>query len=186
MDPKLLHSEMQKIPLHLRGGKHDYLYNDDLVSVSEEQSPSQTVEPFFAYGLTPQSYGYDFIDLASNKTCSPEAEGKHIQLIGKIYDGNDKPIHDAVVEVLQADSQGNYATRDNLKKFSGFARYGTGFDGDPQGKKYFQFFTLKPGISKINNQDAPHVDVIIFMRGLLNHLFTRIYFATKIIQKILS
>ena len=54
--------------------------------------------------------------------------------------------------------------------FKGFARCGTGYDA----AQHFDFKTIKPG--SIGPGQAPFINVIVHMRGLLNHCFTRIYF----------
>src|SRR5690606_4491471 len=54
--------------------------------------------------------------------------------------------------------------------FTGFGRCGTGTD--PENR--FVFDTIKPGPP--GDGQAPHINVIVFMRGLLSHVFTRIYF----------
>ena len=57
--------------------------------------------------------------------------------------------------------------------FSGFGRCDTGVDSQ---NKYI-FETIKPG--QIDTETAPHINVTIFMRGLLLHVFTRIYFSDE-------
>ncbi|HLA02345.1 MAG TPA: protocatechuate 3,4-dioxygenase subunit alpha, partial [Aestuariivirga sp.] len=59
------------------------------------QTPSQTVGPFFAYGLTPEQYGYPFIQIASGRI---EAQGEKIKITGQVLDGNGDPVVDALVE----------------------------------------------------------------------------------------
>src|SRR3546814_10862572 len=72
---------------------------------------------------------------------------------------------------------GRYAhpadTRVANMAFRGFGRCGTGTDPE----KRFVFDTLKPGAA--DDSEAPHINVIVFMRGLLSHLYTRVYFADE-------
>lgn len=131
-----------------------------------EQTPSQTVGPFFAYGLTPEQYGYDFKSIATPSLVSEKTQGEHIRLTGQVLDGEGAPVNDAMIEIRQADADGQFGNA----SFLGFGRCGTGTDPDNR----FFFNTIKPG--QVDNKQAPHIEVIIFMRGLPSHLFTRIYF----------
>tara|TARA_Y100000991_G_scaffold157053_1_gene119708 strand:- start:579 stop:1154 length:576 start_codon:yes stop_codon:yes gene_type:complete len=136
------------------------------------QTSSQTVGPFFAYGLAAQQYQYDFPSLVSGDLRKKDLLGQKINVKGQVIDGNDTPIHDALVEIWQADPNGNYDTNPN-GKFFGFGRMGTG-SGDFVG---FNFKTYKPGITEPNS--APHINITVFARGMLNHLFSRIYFSDE-------
>jgi len=136
-----------------------------------QQTPSQTLGPFFAYGLTPEQYLYDFKSIADNILVKDDnVQGERIILSGQIFDGNGAAITDAMVEIFQVDSEGKYSS--DLSKFAGFGRMGTGTE---KGNRFI-FHTIKPGRFK---GQAPHINVIILMRGLLNHLFTRIYFSDE-------
>ena len=136
------------------------------------QTSSQTVGPFFAYGLAAQQYQYDFPSLVSGDLRKKDLLGQKINVKGQVIDGNDTPIHDALVEIWQADPNGNYDTNPN-GKFFGFGRMGTG-NGDFVG---FNFKTYKPGKTAPNS--APHINITVFARGMLNHLFSRIYFSDE-------
>ena len=99
--------------------------------MSFKQTPSQTIGPFFAYGLTPKQYGYNEIkDIASNDLNSEGTIGERISIEGIVFDGNNEPVDDALIEIWQASSSGLYVTSKNLKdtndSFSGFGRCGTG------------------------------------------------------------
>jgi len=140
------------------------------------QTPSQTVGPYFAYGLTPEQYGYPLASIASPDLRTPDVSGQEIRIEGRVLDGNGEVVDDAMIEIWQADPEGRYAhpadPRGN-KAFRGFGRCGTGTD--PHNRFIFQ--TLKPGA--VDAAQAPHINVIVFMRGLLSHLYTRIYFADE-------
>ncbi len=143
--------------------------------MAPKQTPSQTVGPYFAYGLTPEQYGYDYKQLAGNSLREDGAEP--IIIRGQVFDGNGDTVRDAVLELWQADSQGRYAhpadQRSTNTGFGGFARVGTGTrDGN-----FYEFETVKPGA--IGDGQAPHITVVLFMRGLLNHVYTRIYFSDE-------
>jgi protocatechuate 3,4-dioxygenase alpha subunit len=138
-----------------------------------KQTPSQTVGPYFAYGLYPEQYNFDLKSLFTPAVASYEAAGEHISIVGQVFDGDGNVIGDAMLEVSQVDSQGRYpASRAEVEAsgFRGFARVGTGTD--PQ--KRFIVETVKPG--RASADEAPHLNVIVTMRGMLLHTFTRIYF----------
>ena len=139
-----------------------------------KQTPSQTVGPFFAYGLTPEQYGYPFRSLAGPVLVDEETPGERIRIAGRVLDGEGKAVPDAMIEIWQADGEGRYAhpadRRGSNVRFKGFGRCGTGTD--PENR--FVFDTIKPGL--LGDGQAPHVNVIVFMRGMLCHVFTRIYF----------
>ena len=139
-----------------------------------KQTPSQTVGPFFAYGLTARQYAYPDHQIADGVLVGDETPGSRIRILGHVFDGAGAPIHDALVEIWQADAAGRYPGvsgpgRGNVD-FSGFGRQGTG--ADPECR--FTFLTVKPG--KVDERQAPHITFIVFMRGLLTHVYTRLYF----------
>lgn len=121
-------------------------------------TPSQTIGPFFHDALLER----DLTELVS-----PDRPGA-VRISGAIYDGAGEPVPDAMVEVRQADAAGRYGTDD----FSGFGRSGTDEDGG------FSFVTVKPGPvpGPDGGLQAPHVNVMIFARGLLRQVTTRLYF----------
>lgn len=138
-----------------------------------KQTPSQTVGPYFAYGLCPEQYNFDLKSLFTNVLADREAAGEHITLVGQVFDGDGAVIGDAMIEVQQVDSEGRYPqSREEVAKtgFRGFARFGTGTDP----KKRFIIETVKPG--RVSPDEAPHLNVIVTMRGMLLHTFTRVYF----------
>lgn len=138
-----------------------------------KETPSQTVGPYFAYGLCPQQYDFDLKSLFSPELVTPEAAGEHITLIGHVFDGDGNAVHDAMLEFSQVDPEGRYpSTSAEIAEtgFRGFARVGTGTD--PQQRYVVR--TVKP--ARANAGDAPHIDVIVTMRGMLTHTFTRVYF----------
>ena len=145
--------------------------------MARKQTPSQTVGPFFAYGLTPQQYGYPLASIAGASVAPEGEDGEHIRIEGRVLDGNGEPISDAMIEIWQADARGRYAhpadPRSSNSSFRGFGRTGTGTD--PQHR--FWFDTVKPGA--IGDGQAPHVNVIVFMRGMLTHAYSRIYFSDE-------
>jgi protocatechuate 3,4-dioxygenase, alpha subunit len=71
---------------------------------------------------------------------------------GRVLDGAGSGVPDGMVETLQAE---------------GFGRSATAPDGS------FEIVTVKPGPVA---PAAPHLAVLVFARGLLKHLHTRLYF----------
>ena len=72
------------------------------------QTPSQTVGPYFAYGLTATQYGYDFDQPFDAVVALDNAAGERIRLEGRVIDGDGNPINDALVEISQPDGKGRY------------------------------------------------------------------------------
>ena len=144
------------------------------------QTPSQTVGPYFAYGLTGAQYRYDFDQPFDDVVAYPHAEGQHILLQGRVFDGDGKAIADALIEISQVDANGKYAERFDSPAaegrrtgFRGFGRVGTGTDAESR----YWFRTVKPGAPATG--EAPRIDVIVMMRGMLLHAFTRSYFSDE-------
>jgi protocatechuate 3,4-dioxygenase, alpha subunit len=135
-------------------------------------TPSQTVGPYFAIGL-PWDRGPQVV--------SPDTPGA-IQITGHVYDGAGAPVPDFLLEIWQPDSEGRFADAHGyggpsaLEAFRGFGRYGV-----EQGDGTFQFVTVKPGPvpGPGGTTQAPHIDVSVFARGMLNRCVTRIYFADE-------
>lgn len=144
-----------------------------------KQTPSQTVGPYFAYGLAAPQYGYPFTGIASGTVANEDTEGTRIRVMGQVFDGAGEVIPDALIELWQANAFGRYnhpedRRRDNYDpRFKGFGRFGTGTD--PLNR--FIFDTVKPGA--IGDGQAPHLNFIVMMRGLLLHAYTRMYFSDE-------
>jgi len=153
-------------------------------------TPSQTVGPFFAYGLTPHSryewrpehkkHIYDWKVTVGADLITPDASGEKIRIEGAVTDGDGRPINDAMIEIWQADAQGRYAhARDQQAlpnaKFKGFGRSACDTDG------VYSFDTIKPGRvpGPGGKQQAPHIVVAVFSRGMLRQIYTRLYFSDE-------
>lgn len=140
-------------------------------------SPSQTVGPFFHYGLTPGT-AYSHVPVSvDGQVAAPGTPGERIVLTGRVVDGAGDPVPDAMLEIWQADSDGRYAHPGDGRprasnSFMGFGRSDTTADG------IYRFVTVKPGrVPGPGGPDqAPHILVAVFGRGMLKQLFTRIYF----------
>jgi len=139
-------------------------------------TPSQTVGPFFKYGLTP-SRQYAWNDAFTANLVTPDASGERIRVEGTVYDGDGAPVPDCMLEVWQADAQGRFSDPQDQRAlpntaFRGFGRCGT----DGEGR--YSFDTIKPGSvpDPDGKPQAPHLLLAVFARGMLRHLYTRIYF----------
>jgi protocatechuate 3,4-dioxygenase alpha subunit len=126
------------------------------------ETPSQTIGPFFAVGL-PWPDGPDVV-----ADGTPSA----LWIGGQVTDGAGEPVPDALVETWQADPAGRFAGGSGASGFRGFGRCAT----DAEGR--WAVRTLKPGPlpAPDGGLEAPHLNVSVFARGLLNRLVTRIYF----------
>ena len=139
-------------------------------------TPSQTVGPYFAYGLTPNGK-YEWNDAFTGNLVTPDTSGDRIRVAGVVYDGDGAPIVDCMLEIWQADAQGRFSDPQDQRAlpntaFRGFGRCGT----DGEGR--FSFDTIKPGSvpDPDGKPQAPHLLLAVFARGMLRHLYTRIYF----------
>jgi protocatechuate 3,4-dioxygenase alpha subunit len=123
-------------------------------------APSQTVGPFFHFALAPDER------LGS---LAASAVGERLHLHIRVTDGAGMPLPDALVEIYHANAAGQYGDAG----FSGFGRLATNNDGT------CAFQTIRPGraAGPQGERQAAHINVCLFARGLLRHLYTRIYFA---------
>lgn len=142
-----------------------------------KQTPSQTIGPFFHYGLNPVEASYPHTQIAGSCLISPDTQGERIHLTGRVFDGKGVAVEDALVEIWQANAAGRYRHPNDQREgraldqtFSGFGRCGTGVREDCR----FSFDTIKPGSGQAGR--APFISVTVFMRGLLSHVYTRVYF----------
>ena len=125
-------------------------------------TPSQTIGPFFADGLRWKDGAVLF---------PGSAPGRHIRLGGTVIDGNGKTVPDSLLEFWQADSAGHFGGPRG-STCSGFGRVMTDKDGR------YEIRTVIPGqVAAANgSQQAPHILVVLFARGLLKQVVTRVYF----------
>ncbi|MBT7544166.1 MAG: protocatechuate 3,4-dioxygenase subunit alpha [Kordiimonadaceae bacterium] len=145
-----------------------------MVNNTLKQTPSQTVGPFFAYGLTPEQNDYPLKSIAAPILINDNTPGERIELCGQVFDGNGDIIKDALIEIWQADSSGHYIQRDTpptCDVFTGFGRCSL------ENTNRFSFSTIKPG--SIGSGQAPYINMTVFMRGLLSHTYTRVYFSDE-------
>jgi protocatechuate 3,4-dioxygenase, alpha subunit len=137
--------------------------------MSLRTTASQTVGPYLHIGLA---------WLVTDNLVGPGVSGDPVTIGGRITDADGRPVDDALVEIWQANAHGRYDhpadTRELPREpgFTGFGRVPTDAAGA------FRFTTLKPGPvpAPAGGLQAPHVNVTLFMRGMLKQLKTRIYF----------
>jgi protocatechuate 3,4-dioxygenase, alpha subunit len=144
--------------------------------VNELITPSQTVGPFFSMRL-PWPDGPFVV---------PEGTPGAVTIVGRVLDGAGNPIPDALIETWQADPEGRFAHPDDprgasvsgYRSFRGFGRCPTSPDGS------YRIVTLKPGPLPCPEAgggaggatEAPHLNVSVFARGMLDRVVTRMYF----------
>ncbi len=137
--------------------------------MSSPATTSQTVGPFFKIG---------FKWLYCDNLAREGVSGERVTIQGRVFDGDGVPVPDAILEVWQANAHGKYDhpedTQDKTLEpdFKGYGRVPTSPDG------MFRFATIKPGPVPGPNgkEQAPHLVISVFMRGVLRRLVTRIYF----------
>ncbi len=136
--------------------------------VSHPQTPSQTIGPYFAIGLTASNVHKEHRGAVSNTI---RGDGEVIEITGKVFDGHGEAVQDAMIEIFQADSNG----RTDSTHFLGLARSETGGSDDHS----FHFETIKPGA--LSEEEAPYIAVVVYLRGLLLQVYTRIYFSDEMV-----
>jgi protocatechuate 3,4-dioxygenase alpha subunit len=134
-------------------------------------TPSHTVGPFYGYALP----------FRGGEEIAPVGHPDTVTVHGYVLDGEGEPLPDAFLELWGADPDGNVPTADgsirrdpatggylgrNGVEFTGWGRVQTDADG------HWYARTLRPGA---RGRSAPYISVCVFARGLLVHLFTRIY-----------
>lgn len=137
------------------------------------QTPSQTVGPFFHMRL----------EEAGAELLVPEAHPDRIDVVGQVFDVSGEHIEDALVELWQANATGRYRhphdTRSDAPLTEGFTGFGRSCGRFDSGA--YRFVTVKPG--RVPHPDgglqAPHCNLIVQSRGMLNPLHTRVYFGDE-------
>jgi protocatechuate 3,4-dioxygenase alpha subunit len=137
-----------------------------------KQTPSQTVGPFYSIGLTRKPM---------NVMATDATQGQQIRIEGQVFDGDGVAIPDVMVEIWQANTYGRYNHPDDKQEkpldptFTGWGRSGT------DEKCFYTFETVKPDPVPGNDESvqAPHINVVVFARGMLVHGYTRLYFADE-------
>lgn len=124
---------------------------------------SQTAGPFFRLGL-------DYLI-----ECAPSPGPAHntITIRGRVFDRDRAPVPDAMLEFWSpAETAASNAHSPHADFPSGFARAATDADGN-----YCVLMNRPVAVTSGNGaSQAPHVLVLVFARGLLRHLISRVYF----------
>lgn len=138
------------------------------------QTPSQTVGPYFSLRLGGSG---------QNVIATPAEGGERIVVTGTVFDGEGDPIEDAVLEFWQANPGGRYHHPDDSRSieldpnFTGFARVLSDF-----ATGVYRLETVRPG--RVPDPEgafqAPHISVVVQARGMLNPVFTRLYFSDEV------
>ena len=144
-----------------------------------KETPSQTAGPYVHIGLTPNALGNPGIypeDLGGSPI-REGAKGERITITGRVIDGADMILRDALFESWQADAEGIYPANDSRGRadpnVTGWARVAADFDTG-----IYRLETIKPG--RVPFPDgrlmAPHINIWLVARGINLGLQTRIYF----------
>jgi protocatechuate 3,4-dioxygenase beta subunit len=159
------------------------------------QTPAQTIGPFFHYclpasgaadlvgndaigarpDLIPEGHNFLASPLGPASELAAAAAHYIINIAGHIYDADGVPLPDAMLEIWQADEDGNYPDTwapGHNRPFTAFGRCATDAEGA------FRFRTVRPGATQFADGDlqAPHVQLSLSARGLINIQTTRVYF----------
>ncbi len=134
-----------------------------------KQTPSQTVGPFFHFGLKFRSVLVD-----------DQTEGQRILLKGHVLDGDGQPVPDALIEIWQANACGRYIQKNDQHpapldpNFRGTGRVLTDRNGE------YRFTTIKPGAypwrNHLNAWRPQHIHFSLFGTTFLSRLVTQMYF----------
>jgi protocatechuate 3,4-dioxygenase, alpha subunit len=137
--------------------------------VSLQATTSQTVGPYFKIG---------FSWLHRDNLIGEGVSGERVTIQGRVFDGDGAPVPDAILEIWQANAHGKYDHPEDTQEkplepgFKGYGRVPVNDEG------MFRFATIKPGpVPGPDGKDqAPHLVLSVFMRGVLRRMVTRIYF----------
>ncbi|XVQ81913.1 protocatechuate 3,4-dioxygenase subunit alpha [Microbispora siamensis] len=116
-------------------------------------TPSQTVGPFFGYAL-PYAGDWELV---------PEGHPGAVTINGRVLDGAGEPVPDALLELWTGEPGDRAALGRGGTGISGFGRCGTAPDGSYR-------FRLTP-------PSRPYAALLVFARGLLKPVRTRVYLA---------
>ena len=138
-----------------------------------KETPSQTAGPFVHIGTLPEFAGLrNAAPTQSNVLTRDGTSGQRIRIEGLVHDGAGALVKDAMLEIWQANANGQYGSND----FTGWGRAATDFETG-----LYTFQTIKPGRTVFHDgrTQAPHISVSIFARGINVHLQTRLYFSDE-------
>lgn len=146
-----------------------------------KESASQTAGPYVHIGLAPGAAGFDiYRQELGGDIAGPNANGERIRVEGLVVDGMGAPIKDVLLEVWQANVEGQYAHPEGggpvEDGFRGWGRVITDFDTGE-----WAFDTVKPGPTpgRDGRTQAPHLNLWFVARGINIGLNTRMYFSDE-------
>jgi len=139
--------------------------------MSLQATTSQTVGPYFKIGLE---------WLHRDNLAGEGIAGERVTIQGRVFDGDGVPVPDALLELWQANAHGKYAHPEDTQDkpleagFTGYGRVPVNAEG------IFRFTTIKPGPvpGPKGGEQAPHLMVSVFMRGVLRRATRPILFST--------
>lgn len=137
--------------------------------MSLQATTSQTVGPYFKIGLQ---------WLNRDNLVGEGVSGERVTIQGRVFDGESAPVPDAILEIWQANAHGKYDHPEDTQDkplepgFKGYGRMPVTAEGA------FRFATIKPGPvpGPSAKEQAPHLVISVFLRGVLRRLVTRMYF----------
>ncbi|MDP2334361.1 MAG: protocatechuate 3,4-dioxygenase subunit alpha [Reyranella sp.] len=142
--------------------------------MSKALTPSQTIGPFY-WGTLVNSCRADLAPAG--------VAGERIEVALTLHDADGAIVPDGLLEIWQANSHGRYnhpEDRRNLPLDAGFEGFGRA-STDTRGVA--RFGTVRPGRvpwphdgMQGGGLQAPHINISVFARGVLNRLATRLYF----------
>ena len=133
-------------------------------------TPSQTVGPFFSIGLTWEDGAF----------VVPEGTPGAFWIRGRVFDGEGEPVPDAMIETWQADPDGRYNHPDDPRGAEAATSAASpARPTDAEGRFGDPHRQARPVPGPDGATQAPHLEVSVFARGLLNRVVTRIYFADE-------
>jgi protocatechuate 3,4-dioxygenase alpha subunit len=133
-------------------------------------SPSATVGPYLAIGLS----------WPDGTWAADEGVEGGIWIRGRVLDGAGAVVPDAMIETWQADPDGGFRSPEDPRGASSYAGF-RGYARAETASGEYAIHTLKPGRvpDGEGGLQAPHIDVSLFARGLLDRVVTRVYFADE-------
>ena len=123
---------------------------------------SQTVGPYFRIG-------FDYLLDRTPELANPEAT---IEIRGRVIDRDGNPVPDALLEFWSSD--GGRLPNSSIANETGFP---DGFRRAPTDHAGNYAVSMRwPAGIPTSAGNAPHLLVLVFARGLLRHLISRVYF----------
>jgi protocatechuate 3,4-dioxygenase alpha subunit len=153
-------------------------FNDRL-----KETPSQTAGPYVHIGTVPNFIGINGVYPADNGAVmvNENTRGQRIIITGRVIDGSGTPLRDALLEIWQADADGLFNSRSEMRgtadpEFTGWGRQPVDLETG-----IYRFETIKPGRVPFpdGRLQAPHVMLWIVARGINIGLHTRMYFGDE-------